>query len=153
MINYFISQQSSDQEKFYHLAFAKIVETKKHHAKFFAHLLARADIPLPKVGGTLAEFAGSIVGESLELAGQVSTCKMGVALENKTLTAYHELIREVESDQELTEKLMEFLLEEEFHTLWLQDYAKRLKQKECPKNGLAGVAEEHPTINVNMRWL
>jgi hypothetical protein len=83
MINFFISQQSSDQERFYHLAFAKIIETKKSHAKFFAHLLARSDISLPKVGGTLAEFAGSIVGESLELTGQISTCKMGVALENK----------------------------------------------------------------------
>jgi hypothetical protein len=48
---------------------------------------------------------------------------------------------------------MGFLLEEEFHTLWLQDYIKRLKQKDCQKNGLAGVAEDHPTINVNLRWL
>jgi hypothetical protein len=48
---------------------------------------------------------------------------------------------------------MDFLLEEELHTLWLHDYAKRLKQKELYTNGLAADIEEHPTVNVNMRWI
>lgn len=153
-IAFYMSQLSSTEDKYYHKAFEKIVETEKKHAVFFAHKLAKADIPIPKVGGTLAEFAGSIVGESLELTGQANTCKMGVSLEKKSLLAYHNLIDELRGEPEVRSKLMEFLLEEEFHTLWLQDYVKRLKQNECQNYGLASDSiEDHPTININMHWL
>ncbi len=153
-IAFYISQLSSIEDKYYHKAFTKLVETERKHATFFAYKLAKADIPIPKVGGTLADIAGSIVGESLELTGPTNTCKMGVALEKKTLLAYHNLIDELRGEPETREKLMEFLLEEEFHALWLQDYGKRLNQKEYQNSGLAvDSIEDHPTININMHWL
>ena len=153
-IAFYMSQLSSTEDKYYHKAFTKIVETERNHANFFAHKLAKADITIPKVGGTLADIAGSILGESLELTGPANTCKMGVALEKKALLAYHNLIDELREEPEEREKLMGFLLEEEFHALWLQDYGKRLRQKECQNSGLAlDNMEDHPTLNINMHWL
>lgn len=153
-LSYYMSQLSSTEDKFYHKAFTKIVQTKKKHATFFAKKLTEMGIEIPKVRGTLADFAGIVVGESLELTGPAKTCKIGVALENKTLKAYHKLMDEVCMDIELLDKLMEFQLDEEFHALWLQSYSERLKLKESHKSILPNTdIEEHPTVNINMRWL
>jgi bacterioferritin len=153
-ITFFQSQLSATENKFYQRAFRKLVHTEKKHADFFAHLLAKADINIPKIGGTVAEIAGSIVGESMEFTGPENACRLGVALENRTLAAYHELINSLDSDSELYSRLLDFLLEEEFHALWLKDYAKRLEYDEHHKNGLAGHdLEDHPSVNVNMRFI
>ncbi len=152
-IAYYMSQLSSTKDPFYHLAFNRMAQTGREHADFFAHILARADIPLPKVGGTLAELAGSILGESLELAGPENTCKVGIILTKKTLTAYHELIHGVKDNKKLSHKLLDLLLDQEFHALWLQDYAKRLNDKENFDQVLGVGPDEHPTLNVNVRWL
>lgn len=151
-ISFYMSQLSSTENQYYHNAFTKIVQTEREHASFFARKLAQADIPIPQVGGTLAEIAGSLVGESAEIAGPVNTCKLGVVLENRTLGEYHKLIHAIKGDSVLRDQLMEFVLDEEFHALWLQDYAKRLQRQHDTR--LPGRdTEDHPTININMHWL
>jgi len=152
-IAFYQSQLSSTKDRFYYKAFRKIVYTEKKHAGFFAKKLAESDIQIPQVGGTLAELGGSIIGESVEITGPVNTCKIGVALENKTLSAYHKLIDDVREEPGFRDKLLEFLLEEEFHALWLQDYAKRLKERERNTQLPGKHIDEHPSINVNMRWI
>lgn len=152
-IAYYESQLSSMEDKFYHKAFTLIVRTKKKHADFIAKKLVEAGIEIPKVVGTLADIAGNVVGESLELTGPTNTCRIGVALESKGLTEYHELINHLKGEPELQDWLMEFMLEEEFYALWLNNYAKRLKQKESQKSLLVNEVEEHPTLNINMHLL
>ena len=153
-LSYYMSQLSSTEDKFYHIAFTKIVQTEKKHATFFAKKLTEMGMEIPKVRGTLADFAGIVVGESLELTGPANACKIGVALENKTLKAYQGLKNEVGVDSELLEKLLEFQLDEEFHALWLQSYSERLKMWDSQKSTLPSTdIEEHPTVNINMRWI
>jgi len=157
MIAFCMSQLSSTEDKFYHLVFSKIVETEKKHARFFANKLAENDISVPRLTANIAKLAGSIMGEALELSGPTITCKTGVAVGKKLLIAYHELLQDITKDPEiaeLEEKFLLFLLEEEFHTLWLKNYAERLKQKEYSKNSLImDDINNHPTLNVNMRWI
>ena len=157
LIAFCMSQLSSTEDKFYCFAFSRMVETEKEHAKFFAQKLAEKDISVPRLGANLAGAAGSIIGETMEFSGRSITCKTGVILGKKLIAAYQELlqvIKEFPQDTELGEKVLLFLLEEEFHTLWLKNYAKRLDQMELCKSGLGDdVVSDHPTINVNMRWL
>jgi rubrerythrin len=152
-LSYYTSQLSSTEDGFYHKAFLTMAETENKHVGFFVAKLKDAGHELPKVGGTLAEIAGSILGESLELAGPANACKVGVALENKALLAYHQLLPEIKEDREFRDHLLEFLLEEEFHTLWLQDYAKRLAQKDRHPHLAGQTVDDHPTVNINLNLI
>ena len=154
LINYYTSQISSTQESILDKALSKIIQTDKEHTDFFVHIFAEASIEIPKFASTIADIAGSIVGESMELTGQANTCKIGVALEEKVLSAYYELIKENDLESKLQDKLIDFKLDKEFHMLWLQHYAQYLKNRSYQKNYLLteGI-EEHPTVNFNMRWI
>ena len=153
-INYYISQLSSTQNSILDKALSKIIETDKIHTDFFEHIFTEVNIEIPRIASTIANIAGSIVGESIELTGQANTCKIGVALEDKVLSAYYELIRENDLESKLDDKLIDFKLDKEFHMLWLQHFAQYLKHRSSEKNYLLteGI-EEHPTVNFNMRWI
>ncbi len=53
-----------------------------------------------------------------------NACKLGVALENRAIEMYKKFIMESWDEPVLRDALMDFLVDEEFHTLWLDDYAK-----------------------------
>lgn len=153
-ITYYISQISSTQESILDKALSKIIQTDKEHINFFVHIFAGAYIEIPKITSAIADIAGSIVGESMELTGQANTCKIGVALEEKVLSAYYELIKENDLESKLQDQLTDFKLDKEFHMLWLQHYAQHLKNRSYEKNYLLTESiEEHPTVNFNMRWI
>lgn len=153
-INYYISQISSTQDSILDKALSKIIKTDKVHTDFFVNIFTKANIELPKIASTIADIAGSIVGESMELTGQANTCNIGVILEEKVLSAYYELIKENDLESKLQNKLINFMLDKEFHMLWLHHYAQHLKHRSSQKNYLLteGI-EEHPTVNLNMRWI
>lgn len=153
-IAYYTSQLSSTDDKYYLKAFTKMAKIEEDHAEFFAQKLAKADLEVPKVKGALAEIAGSFVGESLEFFGPQETCKLGITLANRALSAYQQLIEETKGEPELQNKLMEFLLDQQFHALWLHNYALRLKRESSQKNTPAiEEIEDHPTFGINLRWL
>jgi bacterioferritin len=70
--------------------------------------------------------AGRILGEAVELAGPASACKLGVALENKAIDKYREFIIKKWGDEELQSTLMQYLLDEEFHMLWMKKHAETI---------------------------
>ncbi|WP_238455506.1 hypothetical protein [Desulfolucanica intricata] len=65
--------------------------------------------------------------ESIELTGSINTCKLGVTLKSIAMEMYHSVIIKTWVDQSLRDKLMEFLLDEEFHKLWMKNYLNNLK--------------------------
>ena len=153
-INYYLSQISSTQNSILDKALSKIIQTDKDHTDFFVHTFADKNIELPKIASTLADIAGSIIGESMELTGQSNTCKIGVALEEKVLSAYYELIKENDLESKLQDILIDFKQDKEIHMLWLQHYAQHLEHSSTQRNYLfAENIEEHPTVNFNMRWI
>ena len=152
-INYYISQISSTQDSTLDKALSKIIEADKEHTDFFVKIFTEANIEIPKIASTIADIAGSIVGESMELTGQANTCKIGVVLEEKVLSAYYELIKENDLESKRKDKLIDFKLDKEFHMLWLQHYAQHLKHGSSQNYLLTEGIEEHPTVNVNMRWI
>ncbi|HBW33843.1 hypothetical protein [Desulfosporosinus sp. BICA1-9] len=153
-INYYTSQISSTQNSLLDKALSKIIQTDKEHTDFFVHIFTDENIEIPKIATTIADIAGSIIGESMELTGQANTFKIGVSLEEKALSAYYELLKENDLESKLKDKLIDFKLDKEFHMLWLQHYAQYLKHRSSQKNYLLyeGI-EEHPTVNLNMRWI
>jgi len=124
-VAYYNAQLSSSQGKYYSTAFSKMVEIESMHAEFFAQQLNELGIEVPKVTGSLFTLAGSILGDSVELTGFLNTCKLGITLENHAINAYQKFIIETESYPDLNKILWEFLIDEEFHTLWMEDYMKR----------------------------
>lgn len=150
-VSYYESQLSSAEDPFYRLAFTKMAKIEGEHRDYFARELMRSGIEVPKVIGTLAGAAGKIVGESVELSGPANTCNLGVALEKKAMAAYREFILEAEKEPALQQRLMEYLLDEEFHALWLQNYAEYQKKIANIANDPYSVNEqEHPTLNINL---
>ncbi|SDH33499.1 demethoxyubiquinone hydroxylase family protein [Desulfosporosinus hippei] len=126
-VAFYESQVSSSTNEYYKKAFEKMVEIESGHADFFAQVLTKADIEVPKIIGSAFELAGGFVGDMVSLTGSSNTCKLGVALENKAMEAYRTFINESKDKHysELRNTLMDYLLDEEFHTLWLRDYMEK----------------------------
>lgn len=150
LLKYYKSQLSSNEDEYYRKAFAKMVQIEGGHADFFARALLAAGAAVPAITGSLFDIAGNIVGESAELTGPINTCKLGVALEKKAIAMYHKFINEARGDLALQDKLMEYLLYEEFHALWLSDYAHRLEHKELLTQIGDSKALQDSTIEVHI---
>lgn len=123
-VAFYEAQISTSTDEYYCKAFEKMVQIEGGHANFFAQVLDKAQIELPTITGSLFELAGGFVGEMVGSTGQHNTCKLGIALENKAMKAYRTFITESKNKHysELRDTLMEYLLDEEFHMLWLRDY-------------------------------
>lgn len=123
-VAYYKAQVSSATDEYYSKAFEKLVKIEQGHADFFANKIKKANETVPTFQGSLFELAGSMLGETIESTGQLNTCKLGVALENKAIEKYQTFILECKEKKYsiLHDNLMEYLLDEEFHTLWLADY-------------------------------
>ncbi|NLI92730.1 MAG: ferritin-like domain-containing protein [Peptococcaceae bacterium] len=153
-INYYMSQLSTTEDTVLNKALIKIIETEKKHIDFFTQRFTEAGIDISKISTTIANLAGSIIGESVELTGPINICRIGVALEGKALNAYYDLIENNHVDSDLLEILIDFQLDKEFQMLWLQHYAGHLKNNSSRKNKILNDSlEEHPTVNINMRWI
>jgi len=129
-VAFYEAQVSTSTDEYYSKAFEKMVQIESVHADFFAQILDKAKIQIPTFVGSLFELAGSFVGEVAESIGPKHTCKLGVALENKAITTYQSFITECKDNNyfKIRDTLMEYRLEEEFHTLWLKDYMTKHPQ-------------------------
>lgn len=123
-VAFYKAQASSATDEYYGKAFEKMVKIKQGHADFFANKIDKANESVPTFVGTLFELAGNFLGETVESTGQLNTCKLGIALENKAIDKYQTFILECKENNYsiLQDNLIEYLLDEEFHTLWLTDY-------------------------------
>lgn len=125
-VAFYESQVSTSTNEYYTKAFEKMVQIESGHADFFAQVLDKANIEPPTIVGSIFEFAGGFVGDMIGSTGPNKTCKLGVALESKAIETYRTFITESKDKHysELRNTLMDYLLDEEFHTLWLKDYIK-----------------------------
>ncbi|EGW41313.1 ferritin-like domain-containing protein [Desulfosporosinus sp. OT] len=123
-VAFYKAQISTSTDEYYRKAFEKLVQIESGHVDFFAQVLDKAQLEIPTFAGSLFELAGGFLGEMVESTGPVNTCKLGVALENKAIEAYRAFIAESKNKNYsvIRDTLMEYLLDEEFHTLWLRDY-------------------------------
>ncbi|KGK91775.1 ubiquinone biosynthesis protein [Desulfosporosinus sp. HMP52] len=126
-VTFYESQISSSTNEYYKKAFEKMVEIESGHVDFFAQVLTKADAEVPEIVGSAFELAGGLVGDIVGLTGSGNTFKLGIALENKAMEAYRTFIDESKDKHysELRNTLMDYLLDEEFHALWLRDYMVR----------------------------
>lgn len=130
---YYKSQWSSTTDEYYQKAFEKMVYIESAHANYFAQKLRENNVNVPKVISSIFEMGSRILGETVELTGPYNTCKLGVALEKRAMNMYKTFIEEASNDKELRDTLMGHLLEEEFHTLWMENYLKHhTKTPESP---------------------
>ena len=123
-VAFYEAQISTSTDEYYRRAFEKMVQIENSHVDFFAQVLDKAQLEIPTFAGSIYELAGSFVGEMVESTGPNNTCKLGVALENKAIEAYRTLITESKQKNYsiIRDTLMENLLDEEFHALWLRNY-------------------------------
>lgn len=130
-VAFYKAQVSSATDDYYGKAFNKMVNIEQGHADFFANKIDKANESVPALVGSVFEFAGNLLGETVESTGQLNTCKLGIALENKAIEEYRTFILESKEKSYLIlqDTLMEYLLDEEFHTLWLRDYLNNSPNK------------------------
>jgi len=126
-VAFYNAQANSATDEYYKKAFEKMVQIEQGHADYFANIIDQAKEDVPSIVGTVFQVAGSFVGETVESIGQHSTCKLGVALENKAMRMYRQFIKESKEKgyQIIKDTLFEYLLDEEFHTFWLRDYMSK----------------------------
>ena len=121
------SQADSATDEYYKKAFSKMVAIEQGHADYFATMLKQANEKVPQIVGSVFDLTGELLGESVELLGRHHTCKLGAALESKAIKMYREFIRNANKKnlKDLKDTLIDYLLDEEFHTFWLVDYMNK----------------------------
>ena len=126
-VAFYNAQLNSATDEYYKTAFERMVQIEQGHADYFADKIIQANEEVPSLVGSVFLTAGSLVGETLESIGKHNTCKFGVFLENRAMDMYRDFIHESnEKDYiKIKKTLMEYLLDEEFHTFWLRDYADK----------------------------
>lgn len=153
LIHYYKSQLSESADPIFNTALAKIIQTDTCHADFFSRFFREHDIAMPVITASIADITGSIIGEAIELTGVGNICRIGVSLENQIAESYTALIEE-NPGSEISEQLIGFKIDKEFHALWLQHYAQFLKQqKACTTNLIQNAIEGNPTVNMNVRLI
>lgn len=123
-VAYYRSQLSTLTGAYNIKAFDKIIAVEESHAQYFASIIEKAKLELPTVSGTLFEFAGEILGESAKRLSTNGGLKLGIKLEQKAAETYRDFIAEAKTFPVIHDTLMEYLLDEEFHLLWLKDYVR-----------------------------
>ncbi|WP_308899394.1 demethoxyubiquinone hydroxylase family protein [Candidatus Desulfosporosinus nitrosoreducens] len=123
-VAFYKAQANSATDEYYRRAFEKLVQIEQGHADYFANEIGNANEEVPSLTGSFFQLAGNLLGESVEPLGRHNTCKLGAALENEAIKKYRMFIKECKTKNYLIFKytLMDYLLDEEFHTLWLKDY-------------------------------
>ena len=126
-VTYYNSQVNDTSDDYYGKAFQKMIETEQGHAAYFEAMLEGAGETIPSIVESMFKLAGSFIGESVEENGQHDVCTLGVKLENKAIEVYKTFIDECKQKNytEIKETLMGFMIDEELHALWLQDYARK----------------------------
>lgn len=125
-VRYYIAQLNSSQDEYFRKAFEKMVQIEDGHAQYFADKMRREGLEVPPVVEPLFKFAGRLLGETVELTGPYNTCRLGVALEGKAMEMYRQFIMRGWGDKDLRDVLMGYLVDEEFHTLWMEEYMRHL---------------------------
>jgi bacterioferritin len=148
-VKYYESQLSTAGSEYYRKAFEKMMEIEQVHVDFFVQELSSRNLDVPAVTGTLADMAGNFLGESVELTGPSNACTLGAALENRAIEMYQSFIMEAKDNAYLKDKLMEFCLEEEFHSLWLQNYAWKLEHK-TKLNSVIKLPEDKSSLTIHI---
>ena len=128
-VAYYRAQLSSSQGILPQGLFSRMVDIESNHAQYFAKKLNELGVDTPKVTGSLFTLAGSILGETVELTGSINTCKLGVNLEKHAMKMYRDFIMETQCFPDIHNTLWQFYLDEEFHTLWMEDYLKKIEFK------------------------
>ncbi len=121
-VAYYRSQLSTLTDEYHIQAFEKLITTEETHAQFFANLIGKANLELPSLTGTLFNFAAQILGESAESISKTNGLKLAVMLEKKAAATYRDFISEAKTFPVIHHALMAYLLDEEFHILWLDNY-------------------------------
>lgn len=123
-VAFYKAQVSTATDEYYGKAFEKMAKVEQGHADFFENKIQNANESVPTFVGSMFELAGDLLGETVESTGQHNTCKLGIALENKAKEMYRAFILQCKEKRYsiLQDNLMDYLLDEEFHVLWLTDY-------------------------------
>lgn len=125
-VQYYRAQLSESKDEYYRKAFEKMVKIESIHAEYFAQKLREYGIEQPQIVDPVFKAAGRFLGEAAEFTGQYNTCRLGVALETKAMEMYRDFAIKAWKDSSLRDTLMDYLIDEEFHTLWMQDYLRNM---------------------------
>lgn len=139
-VKYYKAQLSASQDEYYRRAFEKMVYVEMGHADYFLNKMLQEGVEPPQIVEPFLKVAGSVLGESAELTGPYNTCRVGIALENKAIEMYRDFIIKGWGDPSLRDTLMGNLVDEEFHSLWMQNYIEHLR----PDSGTVSADKNKP---------
>ncbi|MTI85917.1 MAG: hypothetical protein FH756_18980 [Firmicutes bacterium] len=111
--------------------YERFIIREEEHVNFYYEKLKEMGVKLPKPVEAAAIFAGFVSGKALDLMSLKDQYKLGIAVENKAVDMYETFIKMADTDPQLadlTDHLWYFMLDEEMHQYWFQEYLSRLEK-------------------------
>ena len=124
------AQVNSFPDEYNARAFAKMAEIEQGHVDYYAERMREYSIGIPEVADDVFSFAGFVTAKTLDLLSLKERYQLGVTLESKAITMYHDFIKMADGDQPLQKMLWYYLIDEEFHKFWCKANLKKIDLKE-----------------------
>jgi len=124
------AQLKTIEETHIQKAYERFIIREREHVDYYYKKLKELDAELPKPVEAAATFAGFVSGKALDLMSLKDRYKLGVAVENKAVNMYETFIQMADTDPklaDLTDHLWYFMMDEEMHQYWFQEYLSWLE--------------------------
>lgn len=116
------SEQAADP----HLARAlkKFAEIEQGHVENIREVIENLGQTASITGEAAGKITGSIIGHLPDFTNWDKTLEFNVSLEKRAISDYKNLAAKVD-DKGIRDVLINNMLDEELHTLWMEDYIKK----------------------------
>lgn len=129
-VKLYSAQVNSFPDEYNARAFAKMAEIEQGHVDYYAEKMREYRIGIPEVTDDVFSFAGFVTAKTLDLFSLKERYQLGVTLESKAISMYHDFIKLADGNQLLQEMLWDYLIDEEFHKFWCKANLKKIDLKE-----------------------
>jgi len=126
-VDLYIAQSRQVEDIYLKKALQRIAAIEQQHVNNIAAELKKLGVNPSPLGDIIAPIIGKAAGFVAGYAGSAAILKMDIALEEKAMRDYKDLILKSGHNEHLFELLWGNLLDEDFHTAW---FANKLKEYE-----------------------
>lgn len=106
-------------------AYERMIESEQSHVDFFSQQILVYGGEIPNILTTAFTAAGFVTGKTLDIMHPGARYRLGITFENRAIQMYRQFINQSNKDEnlkELTKHLWLFLVDEEFHQLWMKEH-------------------------------
>lgn len=126
-VELYTTQVNAVDDIYFAKTFARIADVEQRHVDKLAEQIKRRGAEPTKLGDVISPLLGKAAGFLNGMLGPKMMLKINIALEEKAMRDYKDMIIQVDNDGQLFDTLWDHLIDEDLHTAWMANKLKELE--------------------------